>query len=184
MKNANSQGRKLCVVRVVYEPDYDNEVWGTDVTPTPASQPDAFYRIVEPAYPNPPKTNARQQPYESLSKTKLLNRLYQAGVRGKELNRIAAEILAGQTAPDKFRTGIIVIGWNVDVFREQFGRRIAKHVLRFVKRKLFAIDEAWSMISQPGVSDMLVQQMRVCRKYNSEAFVVEQSASDFSAAAA
>lgn len=176
MKNAKIKGRKLCVVRVAYEPDYDDEVWGTDVTPTPVSHPDAFYHVVQPAFPKAPKAKAHQQPYESLSKTKLLKRLYQAGVRGKELKRIAAEILAGQTAPDTFRTGIIAIGWNVDVFREQFGRRITKHVLRFVKRKLLAIDEAWCMLSQPGVGDVLVHSMQSFRKWNSASIVVEQSA--------
>src|ERR1035437_4758278 len=98
-KKSKSSWRKAQVVRITYEPDYGDEAWTMDgAAPTPATHPNAFYAHREAAYPLPKTSSARKSPHKRLSKTVLRKRLYQAGVRGDQINKLALEILAGPPA--------------------------------------------------------------------------------------
>lgn len=144
-KRSKATCRKAHVVRITHEPYYRDEVWDQHgVTPTPATHPDAFLARREPAYPRPKVggDRPRKTPHMRLSKTVLRKRLYQAGVRGAQINKLALEILAGPPATDLLSsTGLVALGWNVDAFREHFGKRIARAVFRFVSQGLIVVDE-------------------------------------------
>lgn len=180
MKQSKIKKAKLAaqkVVRVTYERDHDNPIWLDDATtamPTPESHPNAFYQVVEDAYPRQPRPSTRLDPLDNLSNRKLANRLYQAGLRGNELKRIALEIKAGQPI-GAMRMGRFALGWNVDVFKEKFGRRVTRAVLTFVKSRLIVMDEGWSLISA-GMSKFIAQGMTTTRKHNGATFLVEQAA--------
>jgi hypothetical protein len=117
----------------------------------------------------------RLSPHSKLSRTAIRKRLYQAGVRSTEINRIAAEISAGSNDP-KDCLGQTALGWNVEAFKQRFGSRVARSVLRFVQKKLVVQDEYWKVMNSPAITDYLRDSMSHARN----AMVVnQQSAHDF-----
>jgi hypothetical protein len=182
-KNPKAAWRKAQVVRVTYEPDYGDEAWamGGEV-PTPATHPDAFYAHREPAYPRPKAggDRPRKTPHMRLSKTALRKRLYQAGVRGAQINKLALEILAGPPTTDLLSsTGSVALGWNVDAFKEQFGKRIARAVLRSVSQILIILDEWSEFLNTPMMTASTETMFRNGRKFNAAPVAIEQNLSDF-----
>lgn len=176
MRTAKTIARKKLVVKISYSPDYDHEAWGESETePTPATMPDAFYCHREPAYPTIKAEKQRRKLHEGLSRRALKKRLFQTGLRGAELYRIAAEIKAGPTMPDD-KLGVVALGWNVDALRKRFGRRIARAVLRFVRTLLLIIDEAWQLMSSPEMSAAFGEMFMSARKVSSAGITAEQSA--------
>lgn len=135
--------------------------------PTPATHPNAFYAHREAAYPLSKKTTVRKSPHKRLSKTTLRKRLYQAGVRGDQVKKLALEILAGPPATDLLSsTGFVALGWNVDALKKHFGNRIARAVLRFVAQSLIMMDEAWSLLNTPTMTASIETMFRSARKFN------------------
>ena len=175
-KKSKAFWRKGQVVRVTYEADYSDDAWRVDgVSPSPATHPDAFYAKRESAYPLPKALNARKSPHKRLSKTALRKRLYQAGVRGDRVNKLALEILAGPAATDLLRsTGLVALGWNIEAFKKQFGKRIARSVLRFVTQSLIMLDEGWMLLNTPTISASIEGMFRTARKFNSKFIDVNQ----------
>lgn len=174
MKTAKEKWRKRNVVRVEYEPDYNDKAWleGVGDRPTPQTHPDAFYRTEQSAYPTIAQAKReRLKPHVKLSKTQLKKRLHRAGMRGENLKQIADAILRGPTTvEDSF--GVVALGWNVAAFIKRFGKRIARYVLRFVKQSLIVMDEAWTLLSSPKVNEFISQGMRHFRKTNAKTLIV------------
>lgn len=177
-KKSKSSWRKAQVVRITYEPDYGDEAWTMDgAAPTPATHPNAFYAHREAAYPLPKTSSARKSPHKRLSKTVLRKRLYQAGVRGDQINKLALEILAGPPATDLLSsTGLVALGWSVEALKKQFGKRIARAVLRFVAQSLIMLDEAWMLLNTPTMTDSIKAMFRSARKFNTNVTEVTQMA--------
>lgn len=171
-----SKLRKQCVVKISYERDYDDEVWSDDSISliTPETHPDAFYRITTAINPPVIKGKARRKRYETLSKRQISKRVSSVGIRGAELKRIVSEIKSGPSLAD-LKMGITVLGWNVDVFRSRFGRRVAKAVFNFVQRRFIALDEGWQLMSSPGMSEFLSNSMKGFRKTNTKINALTQS---------
>ncbi len=157
-------------VRVKYEPDYDHEAWSSEIPPTPESTPDAFYRITEPAHPKVEEPSTRRKPHLSLTASKIRNRLYSAGIKGAEAKQFLNEILAGEPRSD----GVAFPSWSVSGFRQRFGRRVTRAVLRFVRIQFFVLDE-FGYYATPGLADFVQKAMSTCRKHNAAPIVVEQS---------
>jgi hypothetical protein len=104
--------------------------------------------------------------------------LYQAGVRGDQINKLALEILAGPTATDlSSSTGLVALGWNVEALKKQFGKRIARAVLRFVAQSLIVLDEAWMLLNTPMMTASMEAMFRSARKINTKVTEVTQTAS-------
>lgn len=158
-------------MRVEYEPDYDHEAWESDVPPTPDSTPDAFYRVTEPAHPKVRESTTRRKPHSSLTASKIRNRLYSAGVQGAKAKQFLNEILAGEQRSD----GIAIPGsWSVSGFRQHFGRRVTRAVLRFVHIRFIVLDE-FGYYATPGLADFVQKAMSTCRKHSAAPIVVEQT---------
>ena len=177
-KKSKASWRKAQVVRVTYKPDYDDEVWELDgEVPTPATYPNAFYAHCELAYPLPKTSSTRKSPHKRLSKTALRKRLYQAGVRPEQIDKLALEILAGPTATDQLSsTGLVALGWNVDALKKHFGKRIARAVLRFVVQSLIMLDEVWSLLNTPTMTASTAAMFQTARKFNTNVTEVTQMA--------
>lgn len=174
MQKSKALWRKAQVVRITYEPDYGDEAWERDgEVPTPATDPDAFYARRESAYPLPKKISSRKSPHDRLSIRALRKRLYQAGVRGNELSRIAAEIYAKPvdlTGP----VGEMALGWNVKTFKERFGKRISRAVLKFVSTRFMFVDEAWSLLGNSSFVPTIESMFSTMRKFNAASITVTQ----------
>lgn len=148
MKRAKRNLRPSWVVHLTHEPDYDHPAWEAEgPAPTWETNPDAFYTTSEPAWPKAPKVVTRREPHKHLSRAQLRKRLYQAGLRGAELNRIATAIKAGPGLLEGVVPGVFALGWNVDKLYQQFGQRVARAVLRFVRHSLIVMDEAWQLLN-------------------------------------
>ena len=173
MKLKNEAARRSRVVKVEYHPDYDHDAWGKfdegGEEPTVQSCPDAFYRVCTPAYPLHSAESTRRVPYRSLSRRALRKRLSRIGLRGLELKNTVDQILAGP-ADMEGRMGVIRLGWNVETFRKQFGKRITRAAFRFVSSSLVVIDEAWALLSGAGNA---IKSM--FRKYRSFSFSPAES---------
>lgn len=157
-------------VRVVYEPDYNHEAWESDVRPTHETVPDAFFERTEPAHPKSLAPEIRLKPHRTLTTTMLRRRLYGAGVRGAEAKRVLTEIMAGEKTADGLT---IPMAWSVSGFRKQFGKRIARAVLRFVHVAFIIIDESWNLL-QAASSTFIEKAFMTARKFSSAPIVVEQ----------
>lgn len=173
-----SKLRKQCVVKISYERDYDDQAWSDDSLTliTPETHPDAFYRVTTEIRPPLVKGKARRKRYETLSKRQILKRVSSVGIRGAELKRIVSEIKSGPGITE-MTMGITVLGWNVDVFRNRFGRRVTKAVFNFVQRRFMALDEGWQLMSSPGMSKFFSNSMKVFRKTNTNVNAITQSVS-------
>lgn len=160
------------IVRVTMEPDYDHEAWHSDIKPTPDCMPDAFYCRSEPVYPKLEPAQTRRKPYTSLTGRKLRKRLYGAGLRGVEFQRVLREVLSGEPRCDGV-TFNLPGSWRVSQFRETFGRKVAKAVLRFVAIKFIILDEFGYYVNE-GFSEFAQQAMSACRKYSAAPVTVSQ----------
>ena len=157
-------------VRMVREPDYGHPAWEQDSLPTPDTVPDAFYFRAEPAYPRTQKAETRKKSLSSLSATRLRKRLYASGLKGPELAGVLHEILAGEPVAQ----GMSVAGtWRVAPFRERFGRRVARAVLRFVHVQLIILDE-FGYYASPGLADFVRKAMNTGRKHAAVTLVAQQ----------
>ena len=161
-------------VRITYEPDYDHEAWESGAEPTPVSEPDAFYRMTEPAHPQPRKASTRRKSHSSLTASKLRRRLYGVGVRGAVATQLLNEILAGEPKPDDVIFATSWNSWSVAGLRQRFGHRVARAILRFVSINLCIMDEFGSYAS-PGFAAVVQQTMSVCRKWSAKPITVEQT---------
>lgn len=158
-------------VLITLEPDYNHEAWGSDTPPTPHTVPDAFYQRSEPAHPQETAPETRRKPHRALSTSMLRQRLYRAGIKGVEAKRMLAEIIAGEQKDE----GIAIpMSWSVSGFRERFGRRVARVVLRFVHVAFIVMDEAW-MLLQPTTAQFVDKGLRAMRKFTSAIQFVEQT---------
>lgn len=160
------------IVRVVCEPDYsEHEAWSAGVPPTPETCPDAFYIYRQQVFPRKQKSSSRREAHSSLTASMLRKRLYAAGLRGEELKRVFAEILAG----DKREDGLQIPGnWNIANFRTVFGKQVARHVLRFVSAMMIILDEFGSYAS-PVFNEFIQKAMRTGRKNSVEPMTVTQT---------
>lgn len=176
MKLKNEAARRSRVVKVEYCPDYDHDAWGKfdegGVEPTVESCPDAFYRVCTPAYPLQSAKSTRRALHRSLSRRALRKRLSRAGLRGLELKTTVDQILAGPAGMEG-RLGVTRLGWNVEAFRKQFGRRITRATFRFVASSLVVIDEAWALLS--GAGNAIESMYRKYRAFSLSSLPVEQS---------
>lgn len=171
--NKRFKGRQRHVMRVSFEPDHDHDAWSSDTSPTPATVPDAFYKVSVPARPvKPSPLHARRNPHSAVTAGMLRKRLYQAGVRGIEAKRILAEIMAGE--PLGAEDGVSMpMAWRVKNFHERFGRRVARAVLRFVQIRLIVLDE-FAYYAQPSLAEFVQKAMSVGRKHSAAPILVEQ----------
>lgn len=159
-------------VRRTYEPDYDHEAWEAATPPTPDTVPDAFYERIEPAHPKAPMAETRRKPHRSLTTSMLRRRLHSAGVKGLEAKQMLADIMAGE----QDGLGIMIpMSWSKRGFRERFGRRVARAVLRFVHVAFIVIDEAWQLLNSPSATVFVEKAMRTCRKVSAVTTVVTQT---------
>lgn len=168
--------RNLPRVRITYERDYDDEAWLNEskIVPTPETHPNAFYPVSTTINPHPQKASLRREHYNTLSKRHLAKRLYAAGVRGKEVKRIAAEIKAGPGLSE-FEMGTYVMGWNVEAFKSRFGPRIARFVFKLVKRKMIFIDELAALFASAEMSRFITSSMTAFRKVSGKVLEVTQT---------
>lgn len=90
--------------------------------------------------------STRLAPHDKLSRTQLRKRLHAAGYKGAALARLVAEILAGPTQDGGF-LGRTKLGWNIEVFEKQFGRKVARAVFAFVRLRFVALDEAYALFN-------------------------------------
>lgn len=166
MKISKRATRSATVVRITYERDHDHEIWyseGTSV-PTPATVPDAFYRVHTPAFPRPTETSRRRMLPRSLSRTALRKRLYRAGLQGDVLNRTASEILKGPTIDEitAGHTGHMILGWELKAFETRFGHRLTRILRRCVSTYILLIDEGATLLG--ANSDVLLSLFAIGRK--------------------
>lgn len=166
--------RGLCP-RIVYQPDYDHEVWlEQGAAPTPKTHPDAYYiERVYPAYPRKSKT--RKEPKRDLSRKAMRKRLYQAGLRGAELVKVLAEVRTGaaQLPIEQRYGGSQALGWPVEQLKIRFGKRIARALLRHVRQVLVFMDE-FGCYAAPGFGQWLNGLFRESRKHNLEPEMLKQ----------
>jgi hypothetical protein len=181
MKMKKLKSQKARIVRTTYYPDYDHEAWhaGIQPAPTPLTCPDAFYSQTERVYSSPKAAETKRKPYARLSRTRLAKRLYQAGLRGSELKQVANAILSGPT-DSKDKLGHTALGWNINKFKSQFGNRVARAVLRFVKTQWIVVDEAWSALQSPTFTDYIQSTLRIGRKESLNVVQVTQTAAQLS----
>lgn len=166
--------RGLCP-RLVYQPDYDHVAWLEQGTaPTPKSHPDAYcIERVYPAYPR--KIKHRKEPKTNLSRTAMRKRLYQAGIRGAELEKVLAEVRNGpRHLPIEQRYGgFQALGWPVDQLKIRFGKQIARALLRHVRQVMVVMDE-FGCYAAPGFAQWMAERCQLYRKHNLEPQSVTQ----------
>jgi len=163
--------------RTVYEPDHDHEAWHVEgPVPTPETLPEAFYSDCQQVRGlKEDRPSSRQQQRETLSLTALRKRLYRAGVRGDKVASVAREIKAGPGPLGLDGQGTWVMGWPIDRLERQFGRRIARAVSCFVRRKIVVVDEAWHLLKN-------IELPAYARKFNAGSVTVQQDVSLLAAA--
>lgn len=152
------------VVRVSYERDLDHPVWvDASIEPTPATHPDAFYRVVTPLTPRPPKAYAKGKPVR-LSGRKLRRLLYHAGYRGEQI-RAARQRL--REAAFGFATHGVCTHQGVarQALPELVGPRAARRIVRATSRGLLFVDEYWQLVS-PGFAEIVRQARSLHTKWS------------------
>lgn len=175
MKKRHLFKHRKNTVRVKFSPDYDHPAWREFGSPTPDLVPDAFYRYSEPVHPRVTAPSTRRKPHQGLSAAMLRKRLYRAGLRGLEAKCVLRDILAGESD----EAGNAIPGsWRTSSFRQRFGRRVAREVLRFVHIRLVVLDE-FGYYSSPGFADLTARAMSIGRKQTATPLMVTQTLSQF-----
>lgn len=141
------------VIRVSFERDLDHPVWvDASIDPTPATHPDAFYRVVTPLSKRPFKARAASKPVR-LSGRKLRRLLYHTGYRGEKL-QAARHRLREAALGATMHGGCTHQGVSRQALPELVGPRAARRIVRSTTQFMLIVDEYWQLAA-PGFAELV-----------------------------